>query len=98
MDMVSLGLGSELGLRPRHTVQLTRRKTPDCLATESIVSCGKLSERTRVSRKRVNRTIQKLEHVLFRADFHGRVGTMNQSERSTDGSVISRAFGDIRNG
>ena len=36
-----------------------------------------------MSRKRVNRTIQELEHVLFRADLLGRVGTINQSEGSS---------------
>ena len=36
-----------------------------------------------MSRKRINRTIQELERVLFRADLLGRVGTINQSEGSS---------------
>ena len=36
-----------------------------------------------MSRKRVNRTIQELERVLFRADLLGRVGTISQSEGSS---------------
>ena len=36
-----------------------------------------------MSRKRVNRTIQELERVLFRANLLGRVGTINQSDGSS---------------